>query len=43
MLFYKVKRANEQKITLKVHNYNFLPLSGGPKFQYDKFVQCVLK
>ena len=29
--------------TLKGHNYNFRPLSGGPKVEYDKFVQFVLK
>ena len=37
MLFYK-----EEK-TLKGHNYNFCPLSGDPKVDYDKFVQFVLK
>ena len=41
MLFYKVKRANKQKKTLKGDNYNFRPLSGGPKVEYDKFVQFV--
>ena len=45
MLFYKVKRAYEQKKTLQGHNYNFRPLSsvGGPKVEYNKFVQFFLK
>ena len=43
MLFNEVKRAYEQKKNCKRHNYNFRPLSGSPKVEYDKFVQFVLK